>query len=69
MKETHTVIANSQLESPAQPNGSNLDPVWIATLRRQIETMRFGVVQVVVHDGRVVQIERTEKIRFDAKPN
>ena len=24
-----------------------------------------GVVQIVVHDARVVQIERTEKIRFD----
>jgi hypothetical protein len=27
--------------------------------------MRFGVVQIVVHDSRVVQIERTEKLRLD----
>lgn len=30
--------------------------------------LRFGSVEVVVHDGRVVQIERTEKIRIDAPP-
>jgi hypothetical protein len=27
--------------------------------------MRFGVVQIVVHESRVVQIERTEKLRLD----
>ena len=27
--------------------------------------MRFGVVQILVHDSRVVQIERTEKLRLD----
>ncbi len=31
----------------------------------QVEAMRFGVVQIVVHDSRVVQIERTEKLRLD----
>jgi hypothetical protein len=30
--------------------------------------MRFGVVQIVVHDSKVVQIERTERMRFDVPP-
>jgi len=41
---------------------------WLDLVRSQVDTLRFGVVQIVVHDSRVVQIERTEKVRLDAKP-
>lgn len=27
--------------------------------------LRYGSVEVVIHDGKVVQIERKEKVRFD----
>ena len=27
--------------------------------------LRFGSVEIVVHEGKVVQIERREKLRFD----
>ena len=40
---------------------------WIETVRAQVESLRFGVVQIVVHDSQVVQIERTEKVRLDCK--
>jgi hypothetical protein len=30
-----------------------------------VRTTRYGSVEVVIHDGRVVQIERREKVRFD----
>jgi hypothetical protein len=39
-------------------------PDWIALVREKVENLRFGVVQLVVHDGRVTQIERTEKTRI-----
>jgi hypothetical protein len=29
--------------------------------------LRYGTVTAVVHDGVVVQVERTEKIRLDAR--
>ena len=32
-----------------------------------VQGIRFGSVEVVIHDGKVVQIERKEKIRFDTK--
>ena len=32
-----------------------------------IEGIRFGCVQITVHDSRVVQIEITQKIRLDHK--
>jgi hypothetical protein len=27
--------------------------------------IRFGAVEIVIHDGEIVQIERKEKIRFN----
>lgn len=38
---------------------------WLDVVRRQVGSLNFGVVQIVVHGARVVQIERTEKIRFE----
>jgi hypothetical protein len=37
---------------------------WLELVRRQVGSLNFGIVQIVVHDSRVVQIERTEKLRL-----
>jgi len=42
----------------------NETPGWLAVVAEQVSQLRFGVVQIVVHDSRVVQIERTEKVRL-----
>lgn len=42
----------------------NLPPDWVAVVREKVESLRYGIVQLVVHDGRVTQIERTEKTRL-----
>jgi len=39
-------------------------PEWLALARENVEGLRYGVVQLVVHDGRVTQIECTEKTRL-----
>jgi len=41
-------------------------PDWLAIVREKVESLRFGVVQIVVHDAKVTQIERTEKTRLPA---
>ena len=41
---------------------------WLAVVTEKVKTMRYGVVQIVVHDSKVVQIERTERTRFEV-PN
>lgn len=41
-----------------------LPPEWLDIVRQKVESLRFGVVQIVVHDARVTQIERTEKTRI-----
>jgi hypothetical protein len=32
-----------------------------------LQGVRFGSIEIVIHDSKIVQIERKEKIRFDAK--
>lgn len=32
-----------------------------------IQKIKFGAVEVLIHDSKVVQIERSEKVRFDNK--
>ena len=51
---------NSTVENQKGAGGS-----WLNVVRDQVSTLGFGVVQIVVHAARVVQIERTEKIRFE----
>ena len=43
-------------------------PKWLGIVEQQVESLRFGVVQIVVHENRVVQIEKTEKVRLDREP-
>ena len=38
---------------------------WLEVVQRQVGSLRFGVVQIVVHDGQVTQIEKTERVRLD----
>lgn len=36
----------------------------IATILKEI---RFGSIEIVVHDGRIVQIDKRERFRVDSK--
>lgn len=47
----------------AAPAGAE-DESWMEIVRRHVGSLEFGVVQIVVHGARVVQIERTEKVRL-----
>jgi hypothetical protein len=53
----------SSLSSASLPSVNN-PPDWLAIVRAKVEGLRYGVVQLVVHDGKVTQIERTEKTRL-----
>lgn len=50
-------------------SASETEANWIKVVQDQVRSLRFGVVQIVVHESRVVHIERTEKIRFTPVPN
>ncbi len=40
---------------------------WIEIIRRKVGAMRFGSVNLTIHDGRVTQVEATEKTRLPAE--
>lgn len=46
------------------PNTQNTD--WLDVVRSKVDNLTYGVVQIVVHDGKVTQIECTEKVRFES---
>jgi len=41
---------------------------WLELVRRQVSSLKYGTVQITVHDSRVTQVERVEKVRLD-RPN
>jgi hypothetical protein len=40
-------------------------PAWLDIVHRQVGSLRYGVVQVVVHDSQVTQIDKTERVRLE----
>jgi hypothetical protein len=59
MPFTHFVMANDS--SPTHP------PHWLEIVRKQVEAVQFGTVQLTVHEGQVVQVERVERVRLDPR--
>lgn len=63
--------------SVAQPDSEVIEALpdpnaaapWLAVVAEKVKTIRYGVVQIVVHDSKVVQIERTERTRFEVPPS
>ncbi len=37
----------------------------VSEILKAIKSIRYGYVQIIVQDSKVVQIDKTEKIRFD----
>ena len=44
-----------------------LSPALLQELRQALQSIRYGAIELVIHDGRVVQLELREKVRFDAE--
>ncbi|MGX6445035.1 YezD family protein [Neobacillus sp. K501] len=38
-------------------------------LEKMLETLQFGSITLVVQDGKIVQIERNEKVRLQSNKN
>jgi len=58
-------MSSSEPESVRQANEKT---EWLEIVRRHVASLRYGVVQIVVHDGQVTQIEKTERVRLDKTP-
>ncbi len=44
-----------------------LPPALLREFRKALRAIRYGAVELVIHDGRVVQLERREKVRVDTE--
>ena len=55
-------MSNTPNKTPA---GGNEEAKWLELVIQQVGSLRYGVVEIVVHDSRVIQIEKTERLRLD----
>jgi len=39
-------------------------PQWLQIVRDRVDSVRFGTVQIVIHEGRVTQVDSTERTRL-----
>jgi hypothetical protein len=46
---------------------SGLDDLARLRIEESLKGMRYGTVEITVHDGQIVQIERRERIRMDLR--
>jgi len=46
-------------------SGELADAHWLEIVRQQVGSLRFGMVEIIVHDSRVTQIEKTERLRLE----
>jgi hypothetical protein len=54
----------NKVPDKATGNGDE-KPGWLEIVQRQVGSLRFGVVQIVVHDSQVTQIDKTERVRLE----
>ena len=56
------------MDTPLQHSNGLTDETyrqWTQKILRALQEIRYGSVEIIIHDSRVVQIERREKIRID----
>ena len=52
-----------------QAIGLSVDRATERAILQAVKGIRFGSVEIIIHDSKVVQIERKEKTRFDHSPS
>jgi hypothetical protein len=52
------------MSTDPQPSAASDEALWLAVVREKVRAIRFGSVQITVHDGRVTQVESNEKTRI-----
>ena len=56
------------MDSPVQHSNGLVDETHrqlTQQILRALQEIRYGSVEIIIHDSRIVQIERKEKIRID----
>lgn len=53
------------IEKSSPNSAALLTAEALQTLTASLQGLRFGSIEIVVHDGQIVQIDRLEKFRLD----
>lgn len=64
----NTVIAMADQNTHLNPNGDHenaVDSRVLAEVAKALAGLRYGSVEITVHDGKVTQIEAKKKIRLN----
>jgi hypothetical protein len=57
-------------EQKLNPAKKEVEPNWLQLVRKQVESLKFGTVQITVHDSQVTEVVRAEKVRLErVKPS
>lgn len=66
MSQTPTVHgrANSSETPPSEPSAVSVTNAHLSEIVEALQAVRNGYVQIIVQDGRIVQIDRMEKRRL-----
>jgi len=65
MPAVQATLSEDRSQSSEAPEAASSAQPWLALVAEKVKTLHYGVVQIVVHDSQVVQVERTERHRFD----
>jgi hypothetical protein len=68
MTEMNITHASTHNSNQSGNRNAEMTPDILHEITRAIESLRFGSVEITVHEGRVTQIERREKVRFGSEP-
>jgi len=60
-------LDKSFIEPARKIDVQTIDPILLERIAQAIGGLRFGSVEIIIQDGRVVQIERKEKFRLDTR--
>ena len=58
MNGPETELANSNAERLG----------WMELVRQYVVSLRYGTVQITVHDSQVTQVDKTERVRIQQPP-
>ncbi len=57
-------MAALNVETGSVPSGDHALPLWLLKVREQADSLKFGSIQITIHEAQVTQIEVIQKLRL-----
>lgn len=52
------------MKTEVSPTAKTATQEWVELVRERVDRVRYGEIELVIHDGRVTQVQCTEKMRL-----